>query len=455
MKQRLEILLAGMALLAAAGHASASGFALIEQSASGLGNAYAGGAASAEDASTIFYNPAGMLLLKGQQISGVLHYIAPRIAYSNERAANVAGSPQSGGSGGNAGNGKAVPNLFYSARISEQLAAGIGISSPFGLVSSYDTTWVGRYHAVKSDVMTLNINPAVAYRITDQFSVGIGFNAQYMKAELSNMIDFGLSAYTNSGNNPALLGAVSNPRADILGTLKGDSWGFGYNLGLLYTPSQETRVGLAYRSKVEHSLKGDATFSQRDGAYLGSLGLAGAAAATFSGQSISSDITLPASLSLSVYHRFTPAWAVMADVGWTQWSSFDKLVIDFDGSLRSRPSVTTENWRDVWRFSAGATFNPTPQLALRTGFAYDQTPVPDAAHRTPRIPDSDRYWLAIGVGYALSERINVDLGYAHLFMPDSRMSKSAAVPEDAARGTLVGSYSGEIDIISTQMTIRF
>lgn len=235
MKQRYLSLLAGIAMLVPASMASASGFALIEQSASGLGNAYAGGAAAAEDASTVFYNPAGMIRLKGQQVSGVLHYIVPSATFEGT-GRNVLNTAYTGGNGGDAGGGKLVPNLFYTARLNNDVAIGLGISSPFGLVTEYDKSWVGRYHAVTSDVMTININPSVAYRINEQLSVGAGLNAQYFQAELSSMIDGGLSAYIGSGYNNAYLATVSNPHSDIYGDLKGDSWGFGYNLGLALYP---------------------------------------------------------------------------------------------------------------------------------------------------------------------------------------------------------------------------
>ena len=450
MKQRYLSLLAGVALLLPASMASASGFALIEQSASGLGNAYAGGAAAAEDASTVFYNPAGMMLLKGQQVSGMLHYIVPSAKFDKETGQNVLTTPYSGGNGGDAGGGKLVPNLFYTAQLSDDLAVGFGISTPFGLTTEYDKTWVGRYHAVKSDVMTINFNPSVAYKVDDQMSVGAGFNVQYMQAELSSMIDFGLSA----------LGAT-NPNADIYGNLKGDSWGYGYNLGLLYTPVRDTRIGLAYRSKVKQSLKGDASFTIQNPTFLQSIAGGApytAATTTFSNRSIKADITLPDSCSLSVYHRINQTWALMADVSWTQWSTFDKLVINYSGTgyLAGNPTTTTENWRDTWRFSTGASYNATQQLTLRTGIAYDQTPVKSAEYRTPRIPDNDRFWIALGAGYKLSEMISIDLGYAHLFVQDAHINKTATPgTEDAARGALVGTYKDHVDIISTQMNIRF
>jgi long-chain fatty acid transport protein len=452
-----------IALLMSASTAFCSGFALIEQSASGLGTAYSGGAAAAEDATTVFYNPAGMVLLKGQQIVTALHYISPSATYDKEAARNAAGAQFSGSNGGDAGIAKALPNLYYTARVNSDLAMGIGINVPFGLATEYDPTWVGRYHAVKSDVKTININPSIAYRVNDMFSIGAGFNAQYMEAELSSMIDFGLSAFstlmasgaTAQANALAAAGALSNPRADIYGDLKGTSWGYGYNFGFLITPSEATRFGFAYRSQIRQSLKGDATFTQQDPAYLTALGLAASATAKFANQGLNGDITLPASASLSAFHRLNPSWAVMGDISWTQWSSFDKLAINFNGTLAASPSVTTENWRDTWRYSAGVTYNPTEQLTLRSGVAFDQSPVPDNEHRTPRIPDNDRYWLAVGTGYRFTDMLSMDLGYAHLFVPNARINKSAATAEDAGRGTLTGNYSDSVNILSAQLNIRF
>jgi len=454
-----------ISLITTVSSAFCSGFALIEQSASGLGTAYSGGAAAAEDATTVFTNPAAMTLLKGQQISGVLHVIMPSATYNNGTAKNAAGAPFSGGNGGEAGLTGFIPNFYYVAKLNKDLAIGFGMNTPFGLATKYDDTWVGRYHAVKSDMMTINFNPSVAYRINDKLSVGAGFNVQYMKAELTSMIDFGLSAYSQlkagnatqqaQANALVTAGAVSNPRADIYGNMKGESWSISWgNYGILYTPSESTRFGATYRSEMKHSLKGDVSFSPRDATYLTALGLAGSAGSTFANQGINGEITLPASASLSAFHRFNPAWAVTGDVSWTQWSSFNKLVINFNnGTLPASP--TTENWQDTWRFSLGTTYNPTAKLALRTGVAYDMTPVPDAEHRTPRIPDNDRFWIAVGAGYKFSDMISLDFGYAHLFVDSSRMSKSATTAEDAGRGTLAGNFSTSVDILSTQLNIRF
>jgi len=446
-----------LSLLVVASSCFAAGFALIEQSVKGLGNAFAGGSAVAEDASTVYFNPAGMVLLPGQQVVAGAHVIMPSAKFTKSSAQNVLSQPLSGGDGGEAGQTGIAPNLYYTINPGNGWAFGLGVNAPFGLSTEYDRDWVGRYHAVKSEVMTININPAVACRVNDRLSLGAGVSAQYIDATLSSMVDFGLKAFTLTGNTALVAnGVVSNHDADIYSEITADDWSYGYNLGLLYEFSKETRFGLAYRSKVKHKLEGDAEFSMVNAAYLQAFGLLTTAQGTFVNQGASGNIDLPASASLSLFHRFDSNLAVMADATWTQWSSFDKLVINFDGTLAASPSATTENWDDTWRFAVGTTYNPSPELTLRLGLAYDQTVISSDDFRTPRIPDEDRYWVAVGGGYQISAAWSVDLAYAHLFVDDAKLSKiDDGTGEDAGRGTVVGSYENSVDIASVQISYIF
>ncbi len=465
------VLLAGL-LAAWSSSALASGFAIIEQSVSGLGTAYAGGAASAEDATTIFYNPAGMTLLEGQQVVAGVHVIIPSAKFSNDGTTNALGQPISGGDGGDGGVVKPVPNLYYTANLGNGLVVGLGVHAPFGLATDYNKDWVGRYHAVKSSVETININPSVAYKVNEHLSLGAGVSAQYIDVNLTSMVDYGLSAYSTVGealqaaiaggapvatitflNNAltALQTAPSNPDADVYADMKADDWGYGYNLGVLYEFDQDSRIGMSYRSEIKHTLKGDVDFSAQNAAYLASVGLD--ASADFPDQDLSGKITLPAMASLSGYHRFNPQWAVMADISWTQWSSFKELVIKFDGDLPD--SVTTENWKDTWRYSVGTTYTPNEQLVLRLGLAYDETPIPSSRHRTPRIPGNNRFWTAIGAGYQIIDGLNLDVAYAHLFVKDAKIDKTLADEENLGRGNLVGKYENSVDIVSLQLAYNF
>jgi long-chain fatty acid transport protein len=475
MKAKSAMVVGLLGVLAMASPAFGAGFAIIEQSVSGLGNAFAGGAASAEDATTVFFNPAGLTRLKGQQAVAGVHVIVPSAEFEKENAANALGQPLSGGEGGDAGEVGVVPNFFYAANLDNGWSLGLGVTAPFGLVTEYDKTWVGRYHAVKSDVMTININPSVAYKVNDRLSIGAGVSAQYIDVNLTSMVDFGLSAYSGlataaqqaaAGGDLATAGAlmaqanallgngvVSNPDADVFADLTADDWGYGFNLGVLYEFNDDSRVGLAYRSRISHTVKGEGEFSLQNPAFLSAVGLQAAAQAAFPDQDVEGDITLPASASLSAYHRINPQWAVMADVLWTEWSTFDELVIEFDGALPD--SVTAENWDDSWRYSVGATYSPNEKLDLRLGLAYDETPIPSAKYRTPRIPCEDRIWTAFGVGYRVTERLKLDFAYAHLFVKDSKIDKSTADAENLSRGNLRGEYENEVDIASIQLAYNF
>ena len=399
------------AMLAMSGTAAASGFALIEQSGSGLGNAYAGGAASAEDASTIFFNPAGMANIKGRQLVVAAHAIKPSAKFSNNGSSAALGTDN----GGDAGSLALVPNFYYVADINPQWKYGVGMNSPFGLKTEYSSTWIGRNLAIKSDIQTLNINPSVSYKMNDRVSLGVGINAQYAKAEL-----------TKSGG---ALGEVK---------VTGNDWAYGGNIGVLVQANNDIRVGVAYRSSIKHTLKGDVTFS---------------AASVYNGTG-SADLEVPGSFSISFVDVINPQWEVMGDVTWTKWSSFKNLDVTRTGgaTFPSEPtplSHTAENWSDTYRYSLGATHRYNDVWKARIGLAFDQAPVSDQ-DRTPRIPDNDRTWLALGGQYKVSAVGMLDFGYAHLFVKDSTLNQPVLPGVD-----VVGNYKSEVDILSVQYTYSF
>jgi long-chain fatty acid transport protein len=304
-------------------------------------------------------------------------------------------------------------------------------------------------------VRTININPAVAYKLNNHLSIGAGVSAQYVDAELTNAIDFGSIAFAQTG------GAFGTPQgSDGKVELTADDWSYGWNIGLLYEFSENTRVGLSYRSDIDYTVEGDADFfvpSVITGVPLIDAGIA----AQFASTEAEADITLPGSASLSGYHRINPQWAVMADITWTNWSEFDELRVEFDPNLFGltlSDNVTTHDWDDSWRYSAGAVYNHNENLAFRLGVAYDETPIPDEEHRTPRVPGEDRVWTAIGLGYAFNDSVSIDWGYVHLFVDDADINRQAGTDpngEDFFRGSLVGEFEHSVDIISAQIAITF
>ena len=408
----------------------AAGFALIEQNASGLGNAYAGQAASAQDASTVFFNPAGLTLLPSKQIVLAGHLIKPSAEFGNS-GSTTAPFQTLGGTGGDAGDLAFVPSFYYAHPIDANLSLGIGVNALFGLKTEYDPTWVGRFLAVTSEVKTVNINPSLAYKLNDRVSLGLGVNLQRIDAKLTNMVNYS-----------ALASGALGPNLEGLATVKGDDYGWGYNLGALFNLGN-TRIGVAYRSEIDYTIEGSVSFANVP------VSLSGAAALLPG--SVTADATLPATASLSVFHKLSPGLDLLADITWTGWSSFDVLSIVRTSGLPV--SSTTENWEDTMRYSAGLNYAMDNAWAWRTGVAYDESPVP-GRYRSPRIPDESRTWLALGGQYRLSNASAIDFGYAHLFVKLGDMTNSLNNTK-AAAGTIHGDYNNHVDILSAQYTHNF
>lgn len=401
---------------------SAAGFALIEQNASGLGNAYAGAAAAAEDASTIYFNPAGMVMIPGRQVVIAGHGIRPRAKFDNGGSIAPTGKAL-GGEGGDAGDWAIVPNAYLSWMLTDRLSLGIGVNAPFGLKTEYEDDWIGRYQALLSELKTINVNPSVAFKVNDRIALGAGLNYQRAEAELTRAVNFG----------PAGSGKVK---------VEGEDTGsYGWNVGALFTLTPDLRVGVAYRSHIKHKLEGDVTFQRPP--------LVPPAAAPDG--PIYAKATLPETVSLSVFQRFDERWDFMGDVTWTRWSRFETLdVYRKDGTLLQS---TPENWDDSFRVSFGLSYRLNDAWKLRGGVAYDETPVSDR-YRTPRIPDESRTWVALGAQWKPTNAIAVDFGYAHLFVKDASINDDQGTGV-AGSGLLRGKYESSVDIISAQVAFSF
>jgi long-chain fatty acid transport protein len=399
-------------LVVMSGGAQAAGFALIEQNASGLGNAFAGQAAVAQDASTVYFNPAGMSQLSGTQISISGDYVMPSAKFSGT-ATPLVTSPAN--MGGDAGKAALLPGLYLATDIAPDLKFGLGIGVPFGMITEYDFPWVGETQAVKSDLQTINVNPSLSWKINDRVSLGFGVNWQRIDAELTSY----------------------NLTAGSFARLKGDDDAWGWNVGALFQLDPASRIGLSYRSRVKYTLDGT---------------LSGAAPVVLPAKAA---ITLPDMASLSYFRTLNPTWDVLADVTWTGWGKFDKLQVTSPNGATTYQFVS-EAWKDTMRYSLGVNFHQSSNLLWRFGVAYDETPVPDAAHRTPRIPDESRTWAAIGGQYRLAPSSTIDFGYAHLFVKDAAINHCE--PEGCPAGSsvrLTGTYSNSIDIIGVQFNHTF
>jgi long-chain fatty acid transport protein len=375
------------------GAASAAAFQLWEQNASGLGTAYAGSAAVAENASTIFYNPAGMSELAGYQVSVGVTGVGPSYTFRND------GSSLAGNNGGDAGGWHAVPNLYLSGRLTDKLTLGLGISSPFGLATEYDSGWVGRVQTIKSDVRTINYNPSVSYRLNDKVSLGFGVNYQKIDAEL-----------TNAG-----------------GSLKGDDSTWGWNAGALFTLSPAMRVGLSYRSSMKYTLEG-----------------------TLNGATpVRADLELPDTAILSVWQQVSDRWEAMGDLSYTRWNTLKSLnVISRASGNAIAQAGETFNYDNSWRIAWGAAYKASEAAKIKFGIAYDRTPVRDT-DRSARVPDNSRLWLSLGGQWNAGRQGKVDLGYSYLYLrdPDINMTKNGT--------TLRGSYDASAHIVGLQYSVGF
>ncbi|HTZ79029.1 MAG TPA: outer membrane protein transport protein [Stellaceae bacterium] len=419
--------------------AGASGFAIRENSAEALGTAFAGNASSATFLSTIFNNPAGMTHFTGDRAQLDASFIFPSSRFEGSSTQTITGVgtfPVTGSGSGNAGQAAFVPAGYYLHSFSPDLKFGLALTSPFGLETKYPTDWVGRYFGIKSSLETIDVNPNLAYRVNNWLSVGAGVSAQYLNADLTSAI-----------NQTAFSAGDGNLR------LTGEDWGFGYNAGILVEPWDSTAFGLTYRSRVRHDVQGQADFTNI------SPGLAAAGGATVQTSNAEGTVVTPDSIDLSVTQKLTDKLRVAGDLQWTNWSVFQTL-----GFIRTSGGAagtnignpTLEHFRDTWFVSLGTTYNIDDNWTVRSGIAYDQTPVTDF-YRTVRLPDSDRYWLALGAGYKFSEGFSVDVGYSHIFMPNASMNGSVNGTTTIAGGTtsIAGSYKNQIDLISLQTRFRF
>lgn len=429
---------AGLTLaVATAGHAA--GFALIEQSVPDMGTAYAGSAASDDSVGTLYFNPAGMTRLPGTRVGAAVHLVDPDTEFNNGDTRNALGQPIQGGDGGDAGDLAAVPHFYLTHQLDDKTWLGLAVNAPFGLTTEYKSDWVGRYHAIKSEVTTVNINPSIGYKVNDKVSLALGVSAMYLDGEFTNAVDFGLLS-----GNPAF---ASQPQFDGKSKIKGDDWGFGVNIGALFEPSEDTRIGIHYRSEVEQKLEGDAEFRLPPSLapFLGA----------FSDTDVKAEVDLPATFSISGFHQLNREWAVVGDYTWTGWSSIPELRFDFANTLPD--GVTTFDWKDTSRVALGTIYTPDgSDWTWRAGAAYDESPVRNAESRSARLPDIDRIWLTIGAGFQPSEDVRIDFGYAHLFMNDAKISKNATPgTEDFSRGSLNGTYEASVDIVSVQAEYVF
>jgi long-chain fatty acid transport protein len=457
----------------------ASGFQLMEQSASGLGNAFAGQAAGVRNATAIYFNPAALTRVKGWNFVASVEPIGIGATFSDSgstvpAAGTIPFPVPLGSEGGNAGKWIPVPNGYLSGQVTDRIWLGVAFNVPFGLETDWqEAPWMGRFHATKSKVEAYNVNPTIAIQLSDTFSIGGGANWQHLKADLGQNVAYGGTAYYGSlqalvaqGLPAALAAATLNATlvpqlpqglaTETPALISGDSNAWGWNAGALLKLGEQAHVGVSYRSKVKHDVTGTVEFTGVPTITLpGSLAPIGTTLnARFANGPVTTTIEMPDTFSVAA------AWEnekveVLADYTYTGWKSIQSLDIRREGATALFSSVPL-NFESTWRAGLGANVKVNDKFRVRLGTAYDKAPVQDK-YRTPRLPDDDRIWAAGGFEWKLSQKATVDAGYAHIFVSADSPSNlpNQETSSSTPAGNLVGVYNTKVDILGVQISLQF
>ncbi|MEP9353127.1 outer membrane protein transport protein [Xanthobacter sp. KR7-65] len=403
--------------------AQAGGFGLREQSSYYQGTSFAGTAAGGAGLGSMFWNPAAISFSPGLNVEGNITYIAPHASIDVISAT----APLTGASLGNLGVSDMTDNgtlpTFFATYAWERWAIGFGVTSPFGLVTDAPCNWSGRYYGCYSRIFDMNAQASVAYKVTDWLTLGAGLNVNYIDAKLTN----------------AQFAGIVPPTNNLYAQVNGDDISYGVNLGVLFTLAPGTTLGVGYKSQITHTLSGD-------------LQLSVANLIPVTQMQATAGLTLPDQITASFRSQLTSQWTVLGTVEWTNWSTVQELVVK---SHNIPVSTLDLQWEDGWLFSGGVEYQWDAKLALRAGLGYELSPVPDST-RSPRLPDSNRFWLSGGFTYNFTPQFSADFAYTHLFGETSSIFLTPADPANALRGTLVAQVNDSYaDIVSVGLRYKF
>ncbi len=436
MKHKYLPLLIAVACAGFASTAQASGYRFGSQSVSAQGTADASGAEAA-DASTIFYNPAGLSRLEGTQFLGGGTLVVPHSTYQDTGSKTFTGRTPGGTTKDYAPDAVFAPALYASKKVNDQWTVGMGLFVPYGAKLDYGNDWSGRYAITNIKLEAIALNPSVSFKLNERHSFGFGVTAEHMKAELGQAVDVpgtvkamhdkspaaAIAFVTNIGRTQgaAAAGAAQqalNNTKDGHASMDGDDWGFGFNLGYLYQMNEGTRFGIAYRSSISHKLKGDTIW---DFSQVSNNAAVNAFISAASGKVNSEalvELRTPETLSVNAFHQMDDRWALMGDVTWTRTSRLQNLDIQFPPTAEGAERIR-QNWKDTYRVSLGTNYKYSESLLLRAGIAHDQAPVRSAELRHPALPDSDRMQYSIGANWKLNANSSIDLAYSYIDFKDA------------------------------------
>ena len=412
------------------------GFYVPQQTTEGLGRAFAGDAAVADDASTVAANPAGMTELPRPEIDVGLATIVPNISFSNSGSTAAApgtlGAPVAypGDNGGQPAHAVPVPYSYWVTPLVERsLWFGLGLNAPYGLTLKYDHEWFGRYDTLDATLLTIDLTPGLAYRVNNWLSLGATVNFQYADAKLSSALP------------DTLLPGGPTPASDGLLTLRGRGVAVGGDIGILLKTTPATQLGLNYRSRMRSALQGSTNMQ----------GLTGPLAVLNGQPDVSTDINFPDVVTAGVVHRLTPRLTLLGGAQFFSWGRFREIRVNY-GDMP--PGVLPQRYVNSYTASIGAEYALTDDWRIRSGFQFDQTPTVDQ-YRNTAVPDANRYWAAVGLTWRASEAWSFEAAYAHVFFESAAINLVhnfyAGSP---AAGILVLSARGDTQINTFAFAVK-
>jgi len=405
--------------------ANAAGFYIQEQSVKGLGTAFAGSSTSIDDASTLYFNPAGMTKLDGAQANLGVHFLIPDGDLDDTGTTLPPG--QTGlGTGGNPYSISPVPNLFGVMPLDDFLGTnnvwgGIGITAPFGLANEYNDGWFGRYDSTETELTTINVTPAIAFEATEWLSIGLGADIQYADADLQSAVFVGAG---NEGTS----------------RLEGDDISYGYNIGAQIIPFANTEIGIHYRSGISHTLDG-------------TISVEGTGTAADSSVDGSAKLGLPDIATFGIAHDVTPKTRLMGQATWFGWNNFQDITAVTDaGAVRSS---VVQNYKTTWAFAFGVEHDLNETWTVRAGYQYDETPTRDE-FRTSRTPDGDRNWFSGGATYKLNDKIELDFAATYIDVGDESINVTRNTTVSPVLASNVrAETSGSVGIVAFGLNYKF
>ncbi len=426
--RKLAVALSAAGFFVLSSHAMASAFQLWEQDAASVGNYHAGYAAAAYDASTAFYNPAGLSRFKDQQLVLAADNIFTDFKYRGTVAVNTLNSNIPAGVTAQGGNYGFVPALHYVAPLSDIVAFGLSVDVPFGMKTTYGKSTILRYASTTTSVQVIDLSAVLSFKITDALSLGLGPDVQFMKGEFNQV------------------GTMSGAELDSDGINTANDTGYGMHAGLMYELDENSRIGLSYHSQVVHHLTGTSRFTGP---------LANDFPQPIESNRAKVDIKLPPYTALSVYHKLNPSVALMGSIIYTQWDTVHNLVLQNVAGVVDADAATNivallpMHLQSTFNLSFGADYAITDSIMLRGGLGYDQTPVRNA-YRNVQLPDNNRYAFAVGSHFQSTPTVGFDLGWTHIFV-----NKGHVIPPPQVVGneivTTNGSVSGGADVLAAQL----